>query len=135
MGQIFTQFTPFATKIGFFKQTSDLSMGGKLSGILSYIYMSQIESEIIAPLLKSKKIEYYRRYVDDCLIVANKNIVDETFYKLNNYTKTLKFTIENMEKNSLNFLDCNLYFDQETKKFEFKNYQKVSKSNVLINYS
>ena len=109
-------------------------MGGKLSGILANIYMSQIESEIIIPLLQNKKIEYYRRYVDDCIIVANKNIIDETFKNLNNHAKTLKFTIENMENNSLNFLDCNVYYDSETRQFEFKNYQKITKSNVLINY-
>ena len=130
---IFTEFTSFQTKIGYYKQTSGLSMGGKLSGILSNIYMSHIENEIIVPLLKNKEIEYYRRYVDDCLIVANKNIIDQTFQNLNNYTKSLKFTIENMENNSLNFLDCKIYFDQQTNNFEFKNYQKVSKSNVLIN--
>ena len=33
---------------------------------------------------------------------------------------------------ALNFLDCTIYFDSGNDQFEFKNYQKESKSNVLI---
>ena len=36
----------------------------------------------------------YRRYVDDCLLIAKKDKIDEILSSFNNYNNNLQFTIE-----------------------------------------
>ena len=109
-------------------------MGGKLSSILSNIYLNYVEQKVISPRIKNKEIQYFRRYSDDCLIVGNKTVVEKIFHELNNFNKSLKYTIEHFSENKLNFLDVQIYYDTQTKNYEFRSYQKKSKSNVIMNY-
>ena len=132
--EVLTEFTSFNSLIGFYKQTSGLSMGGKLSSIVSDIYMTAIEKELITPLISKNQIRYYRRYVDDILICSDQKCIKQTFFNLNNFHSNLKFTREEMIDESINFLDCTIYKNHNSGIFEFKNFQKESKSNVLINF-
>jgi hypothetical protein len=44
-------------------------------------------------------------------------------------------TIEHSENKALPYLDCTVYFDEETQKIETKHYEKKSKSKVTLNFN
>ena len=110
-------------------------MGSKLAPILSNIFMSLIETKVVDPLIKSKHVIGYKRYVDDCFIVLrNRDNIDFVFDKFNSAHKGLTFTKDLPINGILNFLDLSIYFDRLTNKYEFKQYSKEIKSNVLQNF-
>ena len=132
---VLTEFTAFQTCSSFYRQINGCSMGSKLSPILSNIFLSIIEKQLVDPLLKDGKLVSYRRYVDDCfLVIKNRDHIDEIFEKFNNCHKDLKFTKDLPVDGILKFLDTSIYFDKETRKYEFKQYSKEVKSNVIQNY-
>ena len=51
-----TKYNDFHTSIGFFKQISGLSMGSKLSGFLSNLFLNELEISIIPKYMKNKKL-------------------------------------------------------------------------------
>ena len=132
---VLTEFTAFQTCSSFYRQVNGCSMGSKLSPILSNIFLSIIEKDLVDPLLDCGKLIAYKRYVDDCfLVVRNRDDVDEIFDSFNNCHKDLKFTKDLPIDGVLNFLDTSIYFDKNTKKYEIKQYCKEVKSNVIQNY-
>ena len=50
----------------------------------------------------------YKRYVNDCLLIVEKNKISEIFACFNYYNSNLQFTIEPEPDNSINFLDLQL---------------------------
>jgi hypothetical protein len=91
-------------------QTKGLVMGAPTSSILSEIYLQYLENTKILSILTKPGIEGYFRYVDDILIIYNKNHVDigEILVFFNDLTPCLKFTLEQEKDNKLNFLDISL---------------------------
>ena len=65
-------------------------MGGPLSVTFAEIHMVNMENDIVIPL----KPIFYRRFVDDIINCRKKNVLDELFFKLNNYQRNIKLTIE-----------------------------------------
>ena len=65
-------------------------MGGQISVVLSDIYVSQMEEDIVAP---SKPL-FYKRYVDDTYVRRKKNETDELYNALNSYHQIIKLTLE-----------------------------------------
>jgi len=55
----------------FYKPHKGVAMGSPLSGTLAELYLQRIENEYIKQWLDSKEIHYYKRYVDDILILFN----------------------------------------------------------------
>ena len=86
------------------KQVDGCAMGSPLSVVLSGIFMSKLEKEVVYP---TKPI-LYERYVDDIFNRKKKNEEDTLLPKLNSYHKNIKFTVEN----NLNvFLDTKLHLE------------------------
>ena len=83
------------------KQIDGCSMGSPLSVILSGIFMSKLEKQIVYPITPI----LYERYVDDVFYSKKKNQDDTLLLKLNVYHKNIKFTVEN---NLTKFLDTRL---------------------------
>ena len=109
-----TKFSSFSTLNGYFRQSSGLSMGGKLSSPLSNIFMNIMEQKIIKKYIAKGDIIYYTRYVDDTLVCAKKGAKNDIFSEINNFHKDIEFTECEMENNGgLTFLDMNLYFDNQ----------------------
>ena len=66
-------------------------------------YFSQLH------MLPQECILLYKRFVDDCLLAVKKDKIDEILHVFNNYSESLKFTIEKeSDSNSLNFLDLQI---------------------------
>jgi len=53
-------------------------MGSPISSTLTEIYFQFIEETHIKELMESQEIIYYKRYVDDVLIIFDHNKINET---------------------------------------------------------
>ena len=84
-----------------YKQVNGCAMGNPLSAVLSGIFMSKLEKDIVYP---SNPI-LYRRYVDDIFTRKKKDEEDSLLPKLNSYHENIKFTVE---KDLTKFLDTKL---------------------------
>ena len=70
---IMSKYNDFHTSIGFFKQISGLSMGSKLSGFLSNLFLNELEISVIPKYMKNKKLIFFARYVDDIIMIVKKD--------------------------------------------------------------
>jgi hypothetical protein len=91
-----------------------------------------MESNHILDILTKNKVLAYFRYVDDILILTNKNTTDieEVFTAFNSITPHLKFTMEKEKENKLDFLDITIQKDQGKLKFDI--YRKPTTTDTII---
>jgi hypothetical protein len=70
-----------------------------------------MEHKQLYPILWKHQIIRYFRYVDDILIIYDKNKtnIDETLTEFNKEKTSIKFTTEKEQQNSINFLDITLH--------------------------
>ena len=80
-------------------------MGSSLGPVLANIIMRVLERVIVEPLIRSGKVKFYIRYVDDTLLLAKEKDIMFIFDKFNSFHKNLKFTIDRFDDNSIHFLD------------------------------
>jgi hypothetical protein len=132
---ILLNFNSFSTVAGYYKQTSGLSMGSKVSPLLANFYLHLMEERIIENEIKNGNIISYCRFVDDVFCIINKKDQNRIFQKMNNFDKNyLKFTVEEMSNNSLTFLDTEIYLD-ENKIPQIKKFRKETASDVILNFN
>ncbi|XP_043483513.1 uncharacterized protein LOC122511979 isoform X1 [Leptopilina heterotoma] len=93
----------------FYKQIFGLPMGSPISSSAANIVMEGIEDKILNKI--KYKIIFYFRYIDDILICAPSNKVDDILCRFNSIDKHLKFTLELSNNNKINFLDLSLSID------------------------
>ena len=88
----------------FYSQDSGLAMGFPMSSVFSEIDLQYMENTAIFDILVHNNITGYFRYVDDILVVYDKNITDvnEVFDSFNKLMPTMKFTIEKEIENKKN---------------------------------
>jgi hypothetical protein len=91
-------------------QEERLVIGGPTSSIFPEIYIQYIENKTISDILLKYHIVRYFRYVDDILIVYNKDTTNiyDVFSVFNNIIPTVKFTIEEEKENKINFLEITI---------------------------
>jgi hypothetical protein len=53
-------------------------MGSPISGTLAEIYLQLIEESFIKLWIESQELLYYKRYIDDILIIFDQNKTNET---------------------------------------------------------
>jgi hypothetical protein len=72
------------------------------------------------------------RYVDDILIIYNQNKtnIHETLTEFNKQATSIKFTIEEEQHNSINFLDLTIH--RRRTKLEFGIYRKPTQTDTII---
>ena len=103
----------------FYKQCDGCTMGGPLSVILSDIFMSKLEEEVVIP----REPKFYRRFVDDSFTIRKKNVPDDLFTKMNEYKPDkIRFTIESKPSK---FLDTKVIVTNS--KFETEMHHKIAK--------
>jgi hypothetical protein len=56
----------------YYEQTEGLAMGVPISAILAEVFIEYMEHKYIYPVLRTRKILAYYRYVDDILIVYDR---------------------------------------------------------------
>ena len=78
-------------------------MGSPISATVANIVMGHLENNVLNSL--GREIKFYKRYVDDCLVLINKgreNLILDTFNAFNSH---LQFTIEEEKEDKIAFLD------------------------------
>ena len=81
-------------------------MGSPLGPTLANILMTELEDDIIRPLITLDKLKFYVRYVDDTLILAKPEDIPLVLDKLNSFHPQIQFTYEEfVDHNDVHFLD------------------------------
>ena len=96
--EVLTRFSSFSTLNGFYRQVGGVSMGSKLSCGLANIYLDILERDVIDKNIKNGNILHYCRYIDDILVVCQKNKSDPILRSMNTFHSDLKFTEEQMSE-------------------------------------
>ena len=79
-------------------------MGSSLGAALANIIITEKERVTVELLLRSCKIKFYIRYVDDTLLLAKEESIIFIFDNFNSFHKNLKFTIDRIDDNNIHFL-------------------------------
>ena len=129
---VLLKFSSFEALSGFYRQKSGLSMASKICPSMANIFVSIMEKNLIKDLISQDIIISYYRYVNDIYSIVKKGSTEEILNKMNEFDQSLKFTVEYMSDNKLNFLDTTIGLENEDLHLEF--YRKSSASNCLTNY-
>ena len=103
-----------------------------LPGTLAELYVQKIEKDHIKQWLDSNEISYYKRYVDDIIIIYNTDRINEERILLatNNIDENLTFKLTPENKNTINFLD--LTTSRKQNKLELGVYRKEMNTDTPI---
>jgi len=123
----------FAFQGQYYLQHRGLAMGSRIAPILAILAVDKLERATIYADLSITTI-FYKRYVDDSLIVVKtKTDAENILSQLNSAHQSLKFELESpSNKNSINILDCSItiaasgdlqisFFEKKAKKPLFLN--------------
>ena len=107
--------TAFSFKNKIYEQIDGISMGSSLGlgPVLANVILTEFEKLIVSDLVDSGLIKFYRRYVDDTLILVNLNLIISHFYSKSSksFHKNLKFTVDRFENDFVHFLDIKISCD------------------------
>ena len=118
-----------------YKQEFGLPMGSPISGLFADMVMNELEIECLNKLKVQHNVIplLYARYVDDSLMIVDKNKIDTVLEIFNSYHKSLNFTHELQNHNSINFLDITILRDNTQLYYNW--YRKPTSSNRTINFN
>ena len=100
--------TAFSFDNIFYEQIDGVSMGSFLAPVLANIILTEFEKVIVNDLINTGIIAFYRRYVDDTLVVIKPKDIPFVLNKFNSFDKNLKFTVDNFENGKIHFLDLEI---------------------------
>jgi len=108
----------------YFKPQKGIIMGSPLSGTLAELYLQKIEKDHVKLWLDSKEISYYKRYINDIIIIYNTDRINEEriLQAINNIDKNLTFKLTPENNNTINFLD--LIISRKQNKLELGIFRK-----------
>ena len=109
---MYNQCTCTETAITFnrvvYDQKDSVSMGSSLDSLLGNVIITELDHEIIKPLINENTIKFYGTYVGD---VIKRQYVHNILSLLNNFDKSLSFTVDLFENEVPHFL--NLQFSPD----------------------
>ena len=125
--------TIFGYKDELFIQVDGVAMGSPVAPLLANIYMSKLEASLSsAPV----EIKYYKRYVDDTLVLLNSDEhADRLLQFLNSLCDKVKFTMEKSDNEGIPFLDLFIHRNITTSGFITRVYTKPTNTELLSNYN
>jgi hypothetical protein len=94
----------------FYTPNKDITVGSTIQSMYGEIFLQHYENLWIKHWLETKIITYYRRYIDDIIIMHDTRKTDDTSI-LNNMKqihKYLTFKLKTEERNKLNFLNLEI---------------------------
>ena len=83
-------------------------MGPSLEPVLANVIMTEFERLVVDKLIKDGLIKFYIRYVDDTLVLAKVEDIDNIMKQFNSFDKSIQFTIDKFEDGIVNFLDTKI---------------------------
>ncbi|MCP4495020.1 MAG: hypothetical protein GY820_48115 [Gammaproteobacteria bacterium] len=112
-----------------YKQLNGVPMGSPVSVAIAEIFMHILESDAIKNC--SSPPLFYKRYIDDCLVITRNHKEFEQFYNhMNSHalaSNGIQFTREHEQNGTLPFLDVNI--SRGKNQLEFSVYRKKTHSN------
>ena len=118
----------------FYSQIDGVSMGSPLGPTLANAFLCHHEKQWLNDCPKHFKPVYYKRYVDDIIVLFESPEHVPLFANyLNSKHKKLKFTFETENNGKLPFLDINIF--REKGKFVTTIYRKDTFSGVYTNFN
>jgi hypothetical protein len=103
--------TAFSFNNQLFEKTDGVSIGSALGPVLANIILSEFEKLIVSDLIKSLVIRFYRRYVDDTLVLIKPSDIPAVLDKFNSFDKNLQFTFDTFPDNVIHFFDISISSD------------------------
>ena len=67
------------------------------------------EKIVVSDLINSGLMKFYIRYVDDTLLLAKEDDIDNIAQQFNAFNDNLQFTINKLTDNSVHFLDIKIH--------------------------
>ena len=86
-------------------------MGSSLGPVLANIILSEFENIIATELVNSGIIKFYRRYVDDNLLLIQPSNIQFVLDKFNSFDINLKFTFDDFPDGHVHFLELKITKD------------------------
>ena len=83
-------------------------MGSCLAPVLANIILTEFEKQIVEDQIKAGTIKFYRRYVDDTLVLIKPCDILSVLKKFNSFDKNLNFTVDKFENGKVHFLDLEI---------------------------
>ena len=132
----------------FYKQIDGLGMGVKPAPPFAIIYvyctvekpLLEFDYEYIIGAVPKRPdnlvlVQYWARYVDDCLILAEATTeeMEQLFDYINKLNPHIQFTYE-MSTYSIDFLDLTIHLDQTTHRLEHELFIKPTSLGIFLNY-
>ena len=111
-----------------------VAMGSPLSDVMAEIFLQDLEDSRIKPLLESKCVTFYPRYVDDNIIIYDVTRTDsETIVQhANSMHSNLQLTPTLESNNQISFLD--ILIIRKSQQLETDVYRKPTTTDTTINY-
>ena len=97
---------PFDGRI--YKQIYGVSMGSSLGPVLANVIMTEFERLVVDKLIKDGLIKFCIRYVDDTLVLAKAEDIDNTMKQFNSFDKSIQFTIDRFEDGVIHLFDIRI---------------------------
>jgi hypothetical protein len=119
----------------FFQPEKGIAMGSPFSRTMAEIYLQFLEEIYIKQLMESKEIIYYKRYIDNILIIFDQNKTGEKIVlnHMNNIDKHLELKVSEEENNTINYLD--LFIHRNTNSIDLGIYRKTTHTDITTQLS
>ena len=101
--------TAFSYTNKIYKQIDGVSMESSLGPVLINIIMTELEKIVVSDSTNSRLIKFYFRYIDDTLLVAKEDNIDNIVQQFNAFDDNLKLTIDKFTYNDVHFLNVKIY--------------------------
>ena len=100
--------TVFSCNNQLYEQIDGVSMGSSMGPLLANIIMTELEESVIQPLINENVIKFYKRYVDDTLLLIKPTDIKRIHDSLNKFDNNLKFTYDDFTNEAPHFLDIEI---------------------------
>jgi len=110
-------------------------MGSPISSTLVEIYLQYLEVMYVKHCRENKEITYYKRYVDDILIIfdQNKTSEDTVHIIMNNTDEHLEFKISREDNKTIYYLDLSI--NRNANNVDLNIYRKPTYIDITIHFT
>jgi hypothetical protein len=118
------------------------SMGSSHGPVLANIILTEFENIIVSDLIHTGVIKFFRRYVDDTLVLIQPSDIPHVLAKFKSFDKNIKFTIDDFSDSDVHFLDFKITDDgidifrktTHTRQYtHFSSFESFNRKTTLIN--
>ena len=103
--------TPFSFDGQIYVQKEGVCMGSSLAPVLANIILTEFERVIVSDLINDGVIKFYKRYVDDTLVLIKPSDISSVLAKFNSFDRNLNFTVDTFPDGLIHFLDIKVSVD------------------------